>query len=247
MAIQNQVQLKPMANRNRARRVAFSLLELIIVLMVMIGLLAIAWPNLQRPLRRNSLNESAQTLRVAIDESRYQAITAGGPMFVRLRQGYGIIEAGTFESFSNDLAALDMPRSAGPNESGKNLANGALASQSNRIAKISTWQLPESVVIESVRWTLEPHVDPMDNMDSADAESSPVPIDADVAGLSQGAEYQVEEGLSGDLAASQAEWWLPLIATGQGRDAAIVLFDTAINEQVTVTYASATGALEIVR
>ena len=50
-----------------------------------------------------------------------------------------------------------------------------------------------------------------------------------------------------DGGGSRHTWWLPLVATGQGRDAAIVLLDTSINEEVTVTFASATGALEIVR
>ena len=39
------------------------MLELMIVLVVMVGLLAIAWPNMQRPLRRTTLNEAAQVLR----------------------------------------------------------------------------------------------------------------------------------------------------------------------------------------
>ena len=53
----------------------FSLLEVMIVLVLMVGLLAIAWPNMQRPLRRTTLNEAAQVLREAIDEGRHEAIT----------------------------------------------------------------------------------------------------------------------------------------------------------------------------
>ncbi len=97
-----------MANRNRDCRAGFSLLELIIVLMVMISLLAIAWPNLQRPLRRQPLGEAAELLRTAIDESRYKAITEGHPQFVLLRQGSKEIQSGSFESFASQSDATGL-------------------------------------------------------------------------------------------------------------------------------------------
>ncbi|MEZ6076030.1 MAG: hypothetical protein R3C56_10270 [Pirellulaceae bacterium] len=42
---------------------AFTLLELVIVLLLMVGVLAVVWPNLQRPLQRTSLDEAAQMVR----------------------------------------------------------------------------------------------------------------------------------------------------------------------------------------
>ncbi len=243
----NQVPPKPMASRNRDRRGAFSLLELIIVLMVMIGLLAIAWPNLQRPLRRNSLSEAAQALQVALDESRYLAITTGSPMFVRLRQGASEIQAGTFESFANDDAMFGSTSTVGIEDTSSVAATSDRSLQLGQTFKVKSWSLPESVVIESVRWTLDAPVDAFDELDavdSADPTNSSGALDA-----SSTAETgrSSDASLGSDLGTSQTEWWLPLVATGQGRDAAIVLFDTAINEQITVSFASATGALEIER
>ena len=83
-----------MCNNLNTHRVVrgFSLLELMIVLVVMVGLLAIAWPNMQRTLRRTTLNEAAQVLREAIDEGRYEAITTGKPIFVQMQQGNHSIE-----------------------------------------------------------------------------------------------------------------------------------------------------------
>jgi len=237
-----------MASRNCVRRGAFSLLELIIVLMVMISLLAIAWPNLQRPLRRNSLSEAAQTLRVAIDESRYQAITTGSPMFVRLRQGDGVVQAGAFESFASDDATLGSTSNSGISGTPNIAAESESRRQSSRSLKVQSWKLPESVVIESVRWTLDAPVDAIDSLDTVDTvDNFDTAITSDAASAQAANGVKSDARLESGLDPSQTEWWLPLVATGQGRDAAIVLLDTAINEQVTVTFASATGALEIVR
>jgi prepilin-type N-terminal cleavage/methylation domain-containing protein len=220
-----------MANHH-ARENGFSLLELIIVLMVMVSLLAIAWPNLQRPLRRTALNEAAQTLRSAIDDSRYQAITTGEPVFVELRQGEELVRAGAFDSFLNSEAALALTdaRSGAPLPSPQTGGTQLLAASQSTI---KTWRLPDSVVISDVRWTLAAPV--QDYSLGLTTESNAV------------AEVQSEAMLDLEREAAQQTWWLPLVATGQGRDAAIVLIDTSVNEEITVTFVSATGALEIVK
>jgi prepilin-type N-terminal cleavage/methylation domain-containing protein len=228
---------------NRARASGFSLLELIIVLMVMVSLLAIAWPNLQRPLRRTSLSEAAQTLRSAIDDSRYQAITTGSPVFVQLREGTDVVQAGSFEAF--------MSAEADIGSMGSSLQPATIKSQSNRPLQAAspmdttrTWTLPESVVISDVRWTLDPPAEEEFGLGEATAglESPVAEVQSDTmlaSGLDQAG------ALSGG--ALGQTWWLPLVATGQGRDAAIVLRDTSIDEEITVTFASATGALEIMK
>lgn len=217
---------------NRARESGFSLLELIIVLMVMISLLAIAWPNLQRPLRRTSLSEAAQTLRSAIDDSRYLAITTGKPVFVQLRQGADELQAGTFDDFMS--AGGDIAATATTSLQPATINRAPDASvQTEFQSSMQTWALPESVVISDIRWTLEA---PAEELGEDLTEESVV-----VAEVQSDAIFNREGG------ASQRTWWLPLVGTGQGRDAAIVLLDTSINEEITVTFASATGALEIAR
>jgi prepilin-type N-terminal cleavage/methylation domain-containing protein len=233
---------------NRARTSGFSLLELIIVLMVMVSLLAIAWPNLQRPLRRTTLSEAAQTLRSAIDDSRYQAITTGTPVFVQLQQGEGSVRAGSFNGFMNDEAELG---SMGSTLQPATIKPATINPSSNRslqagppVEAIRTWTLPPSVVISDVRWTLEPPAEEEFGLGetSTDSDSAVAEVQSDAmlaSGLDQAG------GFNG--AAGGQTWWLPLVATGQGRDAAIVLLDTSIDEEITVTFASATGALEIVK
>lgn len=264
--MKKRVQRMPMASRNPRRKSGFSLLELTIVLMVMISLLAIVWPNLQRPLRRTSLSEAAQTLRSAIDESRYQAITTGSPVFVQLRPGEGRIRSGSFDSFMN--AQSDSLSLAGDSHGSTTVGSEAILSQrgSSQVSSatqlaIRTWQLPDSVVISEVRWTLEAPASEFSDSELAGTELSDSGLSGD--GNAKGylrdsaASTQSAPLATADLPAdattaaawgqSTNDWWLPLVATGQGRDAAIVLLDTSINEVLTVTFASATGALEIVR
>lgn len=235
---------------NRLRQNGFSLLELIIVLMLMISLLAIVWPNLQRPLRRTTLNEAAQTLRSAIDDMRYQAIVTGQPLFIELRQNDGQIRAGSFDDFMNrDTAGVGTtmpttPPAIQPADS-KQLRAGqrSIIHQSS----LKTWTLPEPVVISLVRWTLAAPVEefgpaPMVESNAVAEVQSDSMIDLD-----SNDDSNPDSNLELDRGASQQTWWLPLVPTGQGRDAAITLHDSTVNQQITVTFASATGALEISR
>ena len=205
----------------------FSLLELIIVLLVMVGMLALVWPNLQRPLRRTTLGEAAQGLRDVIDESRYQALITGSPVFVELRRGSNHIRSGSFDSFVsvNGLqpsAGLDSAASA---ELGANAAT--------RIRPPRDWRLPPSVVVAQVRWTTDARIEEDFEQASPGSATEATPIS--------------DEGYRPEPSAEQDAWWLPLLASGRGRDASIQLYDLSIQESLTVTYASATGALEIER
>lgn len=216
------------------RQPAFSLLELVIVLVVMIGLLAIVWPNLQRPLSRTTLSEAAQVLREVIDETRYQATVQGVPQFVHLSQGLGEFQSGTIEAF---LAA-------GDNDSG----NAGVT-----LAKIKQWKLPSPVVVSGVSWALDSRSMDSDPF-SAEAGRLTQPADNNPRGLAgDTASAASARLLSGTASGSETglstglEWWLPFLATGQGRDARIELRDNSIQQSLTVTYEAATGALEISR
>jgi prepilin-type N-terminal cleavage/methylation domain-containing protein len=70
----------------RARR-GFSLLELMIVVVLIAGILAITWPSIARPMRKAELSEATQKLREAIEDGRYQAMVSGEPVFLQITQG----------------------------------------------------------------------------------------------------------------------------------------------------------------
>ena len=236
----------------------FSLLEVMIVLVLMVGLLAIAWPNMQRPLRRTTLNEAAQVLREAIDEGRHEAITTGEPIFVQMQQGNHEVRTGSFANFANS-------DDAGDSTNGSTLGAGAFPSKiqtkpaENRhglgenhtdARTPRTWRLPDSIVIAEVNWTSESTTEEADDIGLASSSDSmtndvksPWNEDSDIkkSGSTD------SEAAIGAIGTSHSDWWLPISATGQSRSASIVLYDTSIHEKMTVTYASATGALEIVR
>jgi prepilin-type N-terminal cleavage/methylation domain-containing protein len=240
-----------MLNSSKMRRCirGFSLLELMIVLVLMVSLLAIAWPNMQRPLRRTTLNEAAQVLREAIDEGRYQAITTGCPIFVQMQQGNHEVRTGSFANFANaededsSWSALSNHHPT-PSIPATSSLNG-LGMESSTNGKLTrTWRLPVTVVITEVNWTLDSITSEVDGDLLESNEDSIASSISGAANAYADANSEVAVSASG---ATHDDWWLPISATGQSRDASIVLLDTSINETMTVTYASATGALEIVR
>jgi len=227
----------------------FSLLELMIVLVLMVSLLAIAWPNMQRPLRRTTLNEAAQILREAIDEGRYQAITKGCPIFVQMQQGNHSVRTGSFASFAqaedadNSLTAMSNDNPTPINPATSSLTGLGLESSTSG-KSTRTWRLPETVVITEVNWTSDSVTSDVDGglLESKDDSIEGSVVSAE--GAHKNANAEVVVSASGAI---HDDWWFPISATGQSRDASIVLLDTSINETMTITYASATGALEIVR
>ncbi len=242
----------------------FSLLELMIVLVLMVGLLAIAWPNMQRSLRRTTLNEAAQTLREAIDEGRHEAIVTGRPVFVQMQQGNHEVRTGSFANFANDedslgsfgneLATEVVPSRASPSSLTQQ-QESQLDSKSPR-----KWRLPESVVIAEVNWTSDSGLESDDESglspSSDSASNHPVSSHHSSSHLDAASHGQSDSSLSNtpgtdeilsSLDGTHSDWWLPISATGQSRSASIVLYDTTIHEKMTITYASDTGALEIVK
>jgi ABC-type proline/glycine betaine transport system substrate-binding protein len=107
-----------------------------------------------------------------------------------------------------------------------------------------TWRLPETVVITEVNWASDSITSEVDGGLLETNEDSITSSVSSAASAYADANTEVAVSASGAI---HDDWWLPISATGQSRDASIVLLDTSINETMTVTYASATGALEIVR
>ncbi len=258
-----------MCNNLNTHRVVrgFSLLELMIVLVVMVGLLAIAWPNMQRTLRRTTLNEAAQVLREAIDEGRYEAITTGKPIFVQMQQGNHEVRTGSFSNFANaeDVDSSFNASSLGMDSNQSPVLSDATATAPHAIGlkmhadgkTPRTWRLPDSIVITEVNWTSD-SVTGANDESAFGSDTNPVSSDAnsstkESSSMKESGDAALANGLTDSEAATAAigtphsDWWLPISATGQSRNVSIVLYDTSIHEKMTVTYASSTGALEIVR
>lgn len=233
----------------------FTLLELIIVLLVIVGMLAVVWPNLARPLQRTSLDEAAQMVRDAIDESRYQSALRGAPYFVLLQEGSSQLFSGSFESFLDSNSDTASPLLSGAASSGSGLSIDSPGASSTGLSSaggsstgtagsqsVRTWELPTSVVISQVDWTLEALYSSAEDEDSLELQDANLPAEPVAAGTLEATD---SSSLPGSVTGRQ--WWLPLTAVGRGRDATIELFDASINQRLRVTYSSATGALEITR
>ncbi len=229
----------------------FTLLELMIVLALMVGLLAIAWPNMQKSMNRTTLQEAAQVLREAIDEGRHEAIATGKPIFIQMQNDHHELRSGAFESFESETSEMapDSSQSSVPTQ------DSATANMSSEKLP-RTWRLPETVVITEVNWTNgststridEGNLDSESHSNSSRSVSSNETPSSDVShpsasNLSSGN----SDAIANELDTMHGDWWLPISATGHGRSASIVLYDTAIHEFLTITYAAETGALEIVR
>jgi Tfp pilus assembly protein FimT len=246
-----------------SRRLAFSLLEMMIVLVVMVGVLAIVWPNLQRPFRKAGLSEATQKLRQAIDDGRYQAMTTGTPVFIQIRQGgHEVRSVGLGSLVADDSGDLQAGRPSDSEQASASAAplqtsmtNGP-SEDSHHAVTPRVWKLPDHVVISSVQWEHSGHED-SDDLSNSEADDnqairSPFGGTRETVGQSERAFSNNAEGMDADAPnaladGSEEQWWLPLTAMGHGRDAEITLWDTKANESMRVSFTASTGALEIIR
>lgn len=235
----------------------FSLLELMIVLVVIVGLLALAWPNLQRPLKRAELSQATQQLREVIDESRYQAIAKGQPVFIRLKQGDSEVVAGGFETFASPDS------SPGSGSLGNDLrASGSFlpSNESRDPATVApkVWKLPENIVISDVVWSdgLEDENTEQGSSDSLTSDPSASRaygskseryIESSDGDAPERGEIEQMPEAFGLMEGPEQVWWLPVSSLHQGRDVEITLWDKNSHESMRVSLSSATGELEIHR
>ncbi len=228
---------------------AFTLLELVIVLVIMVGLTAIAWPNLARQLRKSELRESSQLLRTAIEECGYCAASNGQPVFLKLVEGSAAIEV---------LAASDLAQEA--DRSSSKIISGAefemvsdidLRSSSDIDTPVASsdrsWEFSGAVVVRSVRWQIE-SVKPLF---ASSLESDGVSEEAYGYSDLPAAEVDTEAELFvlEEKVTSERVWWMPFVApsipSGVGREATIELYDEASKESLRVTYDPVSGRVEV--
>ena len=163
-------------------RRGFSLLEMMIVVVLLAGILAIAWPSIARPLRKAELSEATQKLREAIEDGRYQAMMSGVPVFLHIQQGESEMRSGGIDSLiagelssdhsdlgyetqnsSSNTAISDSanigtnsnPRGSSNLASNKSFSRGLAdkdTSSVNAGVTTRTWKLPANIVVFSVAW-----------------------------------------------------------------------------------------------
>ena len=80
-------------------RIAFTILELLIVLVIMVVILAIAWPQINRRIRRSDLKQVAITLKELIADARLSAMQSGECWELRFSDLSGSYQIGPASSF----------------------------------------------------------------------------------------------------------------------------------------------------
>ncbi len=253
--------LKTTVAKARTLRKGFSLLEMMIVVVLLAGILAIAWPSIARPMRKAELSQATQKLREAIEDGRYQAMMTGAPVFLHIQQGENELRSGGIDSLiAGELApnrgeapSASIPQATtnisplkrSPMESSLN------GDENNAVSGVTprTWKLPSNIVVFSVAWLDELAGGSTDDSLSASTNedderiASPFPGSSD-SGLSGRDSLSVD---GEDQSASGHSWCLPMSAEGRGRDAEITLFDTKARQTITVSFSAATGELEVIR
>jgi type II secretory pathway pseudopilin PulG len=217
-----------------------------IVLVIMAAATAVVWPNLQKPLRRTSLTESASQVRELLDEARNRATSRGSACFVRFETGSSRLYFGTLEQFledsslSNNAAAMTNRNQPLQGSAPVRSTGGSLSPQLRL--------LPETVVVESFRnsiaLTPNSSLEPTSDSGFVGTGREPGPDGLSQPDLqSQTAELPIERSI--ELGSDSQVYWLPMLASDLGRDATITLYDTQLQDSIEISYCAATGAIEI--
>ncbi|MCA9184351.1 MAG: prepilin-type N-terminal cleavage/methylation domain-containing protein [Planctomycetales bacterium] len=114
-----------MSTAQHLHRRRYTLLELMIVLAILAGVMAIAWPRLSRRSDRARLQDSALQLKAELAEARQAAVSGGYPLRLFYVPGTSQYAVGTrppdhFNSTINDSFAGSSPEDQG------GLANGSM-------------------------------------------------------------------------------------------------------------------------
>lgn len=130
-------------------RGGYSLLELLIVLTVLVGLLAIAWPSLSKPLANSDLLEAGNQLRTQLSEARLLAIQSGEPVIVRIECDSGMI---TFANWHQAMRPLTLSDADPLDESGEAMVLEEVDTPEIESASgaANVWAIPEGIVVDRV-------------------------------------------------------------------------------------------------
>ncbi|QDT05525.1 hypothetical protein K227x_39250 [Rubripirellula lacrimiformis] len=126
---------------NRPRNAGFSLLELMIVLTIMVGIGAVAWPSLRRPMADSSVQQAASELRGQIADCRQTAAVQGEPRLMRFQADQPLVYSGRW----TDLVAEQL--SDTPPDVGDEVDRD-----------VDAWELPVDIVVDEVQFDQQSYV-----------------------------------------------------------------------------------------
>lgn len=198
----------------------FSLLELLIVLAVIAGLVAIAWPNLRKPLGDTPLSQAAANLRELFDECRYQAVLRGELTMLRVEKQSSSVLLGSWESLL--ASQLELPASA-PNAAAESADAEATSTETTSNGLMGKrrppfqyqFALPPDIVVEQVIWSVSLPSTP-ENDDTSDTQGT-------------------------------GFWYVPFTPSGVSKDVSIILRDTTTQKRIALQHQQGTGLMTLMK
>ena len=225
--------------RSAAMDRGYSLLELMIVLVVLVGLLAFAWPSLSKPLANSDLQQAATQLRTHLAEARLSAMQKGEPVLVRIEHGSGILTHASWHQTMMPVTVNDYGTEAEGSETEIVDPTGDVEDAGNRNVGES-WVLPEGIIVDAV--THEgPRSDENESPSFLEGErefSSDV-LDLPEENSSMETDAFDEDSDNSDLRTS----WIWFLPQGQASGASIRLIDTHVQRELTLQIQAWNGAI----
>ena len=224
-------------------RGGYSLLELLIVLTVLVGLLAIAWPSLSKPLANSDLLEAGNQLRTQLSEARLLAIQSGEPVIVRIECNSGMI---TFANWHQAMRPLTLSDADPLDESGEAMVLEEVDTPEieSTSGAANVWAIPEGIVVDRVirqestsnqdalRGTLGLG-DPLDRENGTELETDLLP-ETDGTGF--------EESIANPRIS-----WVWFLPQGQACEATLYLVDQDARRELKVQIHAWSGGVELGR
>ena len=225
----------------------FSLLELLIVLAVIAGLVAIAWPNLRKPLGDTPLSQAAASLRELFDECRYQAVLRGELTMLRVEKQSSTVMLGSWEALLASQLELKTPAPDVAVDSADTDATSTETTSNVLMGKRRPpfqykFALPPDIVVEQVIWSVSlPSTSENDALDLGQAPSNTP------------SSYQPNDGLLAteldDTSDSQGTgfWYVPFTPSGVSKDVSIILRDTTTQKRIALQHQQGTGLMTLTK
>ena len=81
----------------------YTLLEMIIVLVLLVVLVGLAWPAMQKPFRKGQIRGAAKQVRDQLLRARLEAINSGTTLVFRFQPGLGVFEVAPYGAVNGEL------------------------------------------------------------------------------------------------------------------------------------------------
>lgn len=230
--------------RTEARRFSttgFSLLELLIVLAVIAGLMAIAWPNLRKPLGDTPLSQAGASLRELFDECRYQAVLRADLTMIRLERQSSTVVMGSWEALLANQLELPTSSAEPPSDTSEPNTNALL--KKPRPPYQYQFALPPDIVIDEVIWSVSL---PSANLDDDGALTASVPGDTNSNSPFSATDPQASSDSPVD-SSSSGFWYIPFTPSGVSKDCSIILRDLTTQKRLALQYQQGTGLITLTK